>query len=143
MFSWLSGAPEIEKLYVVARNGSTVETLENEIQKRKLYLTQIADLFGRLGYKVECVNPDFNIEVIGANGWGTGGDPRLAIGRITPVDELEEDFVLCNADYVITRKLPGGKLSPQLNISDIIDYQKSCKRTLDTVMTIYSILVTP
>ena len=141
MFSWFSGAPEIGKLYVVARSDSTVETLENYIQKRKPYLTEITNLFARLGYEVEYANPDFQIEVIRANGWGTGGDLRLAIRQITSVEELEEDFLVCNADYVITRKLPDGKLSPQLNLSDIIDYHKSCKRTLNTVMTVALIAV--
>lgn len=141
MLSWFSGAPEIEKLYIVVRNDSTVEILKNYIQNRRQYLTEIADLFGWLGLKVECANPDFRIEVIRANGWGTGGDLRLAIRQITSVDELEEDFLVCNADYVITRKLPDGKLSPQLNLSDIIDYHKSCKRALNTVMTVALIAV--
>jgi len=141
MFSWFGGAPEIEKLYVVARNDATVETLNNYVQKRKPYLTEIVDLFGRLGYEVEYTNPDFKIEAIRAKGWGTGGDLRLAIRQITSVDELEEDFLVCNADYVITRKLPTGKLSPQLNLSDIIDYHKSCKRALNTVMTMALITV--
>lgn len=141
MFSWFSGAPEIDKLYVVARNNSTVEILKNYVQKRKPYLAEIVDLFGRLGYKVEYVNPDFKIEVIGANGWGTGGDLRLAIKQITSVDELGEDFLVCNADYVITRKLSDGKLSPQLNLSDIISYHRNCKAALDTVMTVALITV--
>lgn len=141
MLSWFGGAPEIDKLYIVVRNGSTVETLTNYVRKRKLYLAEIVDLFRRLGYKVECTNPDFKIEVIKANGWGTGGDLRLAIRQVTLADELEEDFIVCNADYVITRRLPDGELSPQLNLSDIIDYHKSCKRALNTVMTIALIAV--
>lgn len=141
MFSWFSGAPEIDKLYVVARNNSTIKILKNYVQKRKPYLAEIVDLFGRLGYKVEYANPDFKIEVIGANGWGTGGDLRLAIKQITSIDALEEDFLVCNADYVITRKLSNGKLSPQLNLSDIISYHRSCRRALDTVMTVALITV--
>ena len=66
MFSWFSGAPEIDKLYVVVTSDSTVETLENYFQKRKPYLTEIVSLFGRLGYKVEYANPDLEIEVIRA-----------------------------------------------------------------------------
>ena len=141
MFSWFSGAPEIDKLYVVARNDSTVETLKDYIQNRRPYLTEIVDLFGRLGFKVEYANPDFKIEIISANGWGTGGDLRLALTQITSVDELGEDFLVCNADYIITRKLPDGKLSPQLNLSDIIDYHKTCKKALKTVMTVALIAV--
>ena len=136
MLSWFSGAPEIEKVYLVTRNDSSADILENYIQKRKLYLTEIVDLFGRLGYKVECVNPYFEIEIIKANGWGTGGDLRLAMGQITASVELGEDFIVCNADYVITRKLPDGRPSLQLNLSDIIDYHSRCKRFLHTVMTV-------
>jgi len=141
MFSWFSGAPEIEKLYVVVRNDSTVETLKDYIQNRRPYLTEIVDLFGQLGFKVEYTNPDFKVEVMKAKGWGTGGDLGLAIRQITSVDELGEDFLVCNADYVITRKLTDGKLSPQLNLSDIIDYHKSCKKALNTVMTVALIAV--
>jgi len=141
MLSWFGGAPEIKRLYIVVRNNSIVDTLKHYIKKRKSYLTEIVDLFGRLGYKVEYTNPDFEIEAIRANGWGTGGDLRRAIGEIISVDELGEDFLVCNADYIITRKLPNGEISPQLNLSDIIDYHKNCKRALDTVMTVAFIVV--
>lgn len=141
MFSWFSGAPEIDKLYVVARNDSTVETLKRYVQERRPYVTEILDLFRRLGFKVEYVNPDFEIEVIRANGWGTGGDLRIALKQITSIDDLGEAFLVCNADYIITRRLPDGELSLQLNLSDIIDYHKSCNRALDTVMTVALIVV--
>jgi len=141
MLSWFGRTPEIEKLYIVARKDSTVETLKNYVQNRRPYLTEIVDLFSRLGFKLEYVNPDFKIEVIGANGWGTGGDLRLAIKQITSIDELEEDFLVCNADYIITRRLPDGKLSPQLDLSDIISYHRNCKAALDTVMTVALITV--
>jgi len=141
MFSWFGGAPEIEKLYVVVRNDATVEILKNYVQKRKPYLTEIVDLFGRLGYKVEYTNPDFDIEVIRANGWGTGADLRLAIRQVTAVDESEEALLVCNADYVVIRRLSAGELSPQLNLSDIIAYHKSCQRALNTVMTIALVAV--
>ena len=106
MFCWFVGAPEIEKLYVVARNDSTVETLNKYVQNRGSYLSEIQNLFARLGFKVEDANPEFKIEVISANGWGTGGDLRLAINQITSVDELEEDFLVCYGDYIVIRKLP-------------------------------------
>ena len=74
MLSWFGGAPEIEKLYIVVRDDSTVNTLSNYIQKREGYLTEIAGLFKQLEYKVEYTNPDLEIEAIKASGWGTGGD---------------------------------------------------------------------
>lgn len=141
MFSWFGGAPEIEKLYVVVKNDSIVETLNNYVQKRKPYLAEIVALFGRLGYKVEYTNPDFQIEVIRANGWGTGADLRLAIRQVTSVDESEEALLVCNADYVILRRLPDGELSPQQNLSDIIAYHKSCQKALNTVMTVALVAV--
>ena len=141
MLSWFGGTPEIEKLYTVVRDDSIVATLKHYIQKRKSCLTEIVDLFGRLGYKVEYANPDFEIEVIRANGWGTGGDLRRAIDKIISVDELGEDFLVCYADYVITRKLLNGEISPQLNLSSIIEYHKNCKRALDTVVTMSFIVV--
>jgi len=141
MLSWFGGTPEIEKLYIVVRNDSRATTLKHYVQKRKPCLTEIADLFRQLGYKVEYTNPDFEIEVIRANGWGTGGDLRHAIDKIISMDELEEDFLVCYADYVITRKLPNGEISPQLNLSEIIEYHKSCKRALETVMTVAFIVL--
>ena len=141
MLSWFGGTPEIKKLYIVVRDDSIVATLKHYIQKRKSYFTEILDLFGRLGYKVEYANPDFEIEVIRANGWGTGGDLRHAIDKIISMDELGEDFLVCYADYVITRKLLNGEISLQLNLPDIIEYHKSCKRALDTVMTVAFVAV--
>jgi len=141
MLSWFGGTMQIEKLYVVVTSDSTVETLENYFQKRKPYLTEIVSLFGRLGYKVEYANPDLEIEVIRAYGWGTGGDLRHAIGEIIATDDLGEDFLVCNADYVINKKLPNGEISLQLDLSDIIEYHKNCKRALNTVMTTASIVV--
>ena len=141
MLSWFGGTMQIDKLYVVVTSDSTVETLENYFQKRKPYLTEIVSLFGRLGYKVEYTNPDLEIEVIRAYGWGTGGDLGHAIREIISKDELSGDVLVCNADYVITRRLPDGGISPQLNLSDIIDYHKSCKEALATVMTVAFVVV--
>ena len=136
MLSWFSGTPEIEKLYIVARNDTAVKTIKNYIQNRKPYLTEIVDSFRRLGFKVEYVNPDLESEVIKARGWGTGGDLRLALNQITPIDKLGEDFLVCYGDYIITRRLPDGQLSPQLDLSDTISYHRKCKRALNTVMTV-------
>ena len=141
MLSWFGGTPEIEKLYIVVRDDSIVATLKHYIQKRKPYLTEIVDLFGRLGYKVEYTNPDFEIEAIRANGWGTGGDLRRAIDKIISTEELGDDFLVCHADYVLTRKLADGEISLQLNLSDIIEYHKSCQKALDTVMTVAFVVV--
>ncbi|MFC1939097.1 NDP-sugar synthase [Chloroflexota bacterium] len=136
MLSWFSGTPEIEKLYIVARNDSTVKTLRNYLQNRKPYLNEVVDLFRRLGFKLEYVNPDFESEVIQARGWGTGGDLRLALNQITSIDKFEEDFLVCYGDYIITRRLPAGELSPQLDLPGIISYHRNCKRALNTVMTV-------
>jgi NDP-sugar pyrophosphorylase family protein len=132
MLSWFGGTPEITKLYLIVRNKSIAITLKSYLQKRKPYLAEIIDLFGRLGYKVDYPNPDFEIEVIMANGWGTGGDLRYAIEQI---DDLGNDFLVCYADYIITRKLANSKISPQLNLSEIIEYHKNCKKALDTAIT--------
>ncbi len=141
MLSWFGGTPEIEKLYIVVGNDTAVNTVENYIQKRKSHLADILELFRRLGYKVEYTNTDFEIEVIRANGWGTGGDLRRALEKIISADELGEDFLVCYSDYVINRKLSSGEISLQLNLSDIIKYHKSCKKALDTVMTVAFVVV--
>jgi len=136
MLSWFHGAPEIEKLYIAVRNDPMAETVQNYINKRKHYLPKLLNLFGRLGFKVEQANPSLEIEVVRVRGWGTGGDLRIAINEITSIDGLGGDFLVCNADYVTVRRLPDGELSPQLNLSDIISYHKSCKTALNTVMTV-------
>jgi len=141
MLSWFCGTPEVDKLYIVVRDEATVGTLKNYFQKRQPYRAAIVDLFGRLGYRVEYTNPDLEIEVIRAYGWGTGGDLGHAIREIISEDELGGDVLVCNADYVITRRLPDGGISPQLNLSDIIDYHKSCKEALATVMTVAFVVV--
>lgn len=136
MLSWFYGAPEIGKLYIAVRNDPMAETVQNYIDKRKHYLPKLLNLFGRLGFKVEQANPSLEIEVVRVRGWGTGGDLRIAINEITSIDGLGGDFLVCNADYVTVRRLPDGELSPQLNLSDIISYHKSCKTALNTVMTV-------
>lgn len=141
MLSWFSGAPEIEKLYIAVRNGSAVDILETYVQERKQYLNEIMDLFVQLGYKMERVNSDLAIEVIGANGWGTGGDLRCAIEQISSKDELGEDFLVCYGDYIVSRRLPKGELSPQLNLSDIISYHRTCREALNTAMTVALVIV--
>jgi NDP-sugar pyrophosphorylase family protein len=135
MLSWFGGTPEITKLYLVVRNKSIAITLKSYLQKRKPYLAEIIDLFGRLGYKVDYPNPDFEIELITANGWGTGGDLRHTIDQIVATDDLGNDFLVCYADYIIARKLANSKISPQLNLSEIIEYHKNCKKALDTAIT--------
>lgn len=141
MLSWFGGAPEIDKLYLVVRNNAIATTLKGYLKKRKPYLTEIIDLFGRLGYKVEYTNPDLDIEVIKGKGWGTGGDLRHALDQIISIDRLEEDFLVCYADYVITRKLANGEISPQLNLSQIIEYHQNCKKALDTAITMAFVIL--
>ncbi len=136
MLCWFGGAPEIEKLYIVVRYDSTVEVLQHYIQKRRAYLDEIVASFRALGYRVDYINPDFEIKVIRANGWGTGGDLRFAIRQVTSIDTLEEDFIVCNGDYVILRELKDGELSLQLNLSEVIEYHKNCKRAMGTAVTV-------
>ena len=136
MLSWFGGTPEIDKLYIVVRHDSTVQVLTNYVQKRHFYLERISNLFNRMGYKVEYPNADLHIEIIRANGWGTGGDLRFAIREIISRDTLEGDFVVCNGDYVTIRQLPNGDLSPQLNLSDIIEEHRRSKIALGTQMTV-------
>jgi len=100
MLSWFGGAQEIDKLYIVVRHDSIVEALRNYIRKRISYLEKILSLFSHLGYQVEYVNPNLDIEILKANGWGTGGDLRSAINQITSMDKLGDDFLVCNGDYV-------------------------------------------
>jgi NDP-sugar pyrophosphorylase family protein len=136
MLSWFGGTPEIEKLYIVVKYDFVVEALKKYVQERRAYLEKIMSLFSRLGYKVEYTNPNFEIEALRANGWGTGADLRSAIRQITSRDELDDDFVVCNGDYVTLRKLPDDSLSPQFDLSGIISYHKSSQQAANTVMTV-------
>lgn len=136
MLCWFGGAPEIERLYIVVKYDSTVDVLQRYIQERGLYLDKIVALFGALGYRVDYINPDVEISIVRANGWGTGGDLRFAIRQITSIDTFEEDFIVCNGDYVILRKLEDGELSLQLNLSEVIEYHKNCKQAMDTAVTV-------
>ena len=135
MLSWFEGTPEIDRLYIAVRNESIVKALEDYLEKRSSYLPQIRELFHQLGFAVEHASRRLELEVIQARGWGTGGDLRLTINQLSN-NELEEDFLVCNADYVTVRRLPSGNLSPQLDLSDIIRYHAESKKALNTVMTV-------
>ena len=135
MLSWFSGMPEIEKLYLVM-NKAGVESIERYMKNRNSYLPKISRLFSLLGYKVECRNPNFVIEVIEAGGRGTGGDLRLALDTITAKDILGEDFIVCNGDYITIRRVADGALSPQINLAGIVRHHRMCKQELQTVMTV-------
>ena len=135
MLSWFGGTPGIDRLYIVVKQDYIVEVLNNYVQKRLSYLEQILGLFSRLGYRVEYTNPNLEIKILRAHGWGTGGDLRCAIRHIAAKDGLDDDFLFCNGDYVTLRKLPKEELSPQLNLPDIISYHKNAKRAANTVMT--------
>lgn len=136
MLSWFHGTPEIDELYITVRDNTIAATLENYVAKRKQYLPQILELFGELSYKVEYTNPDFEISIITASGWGTGGDLRRAVDHIRTVDSLGGSFLVCYTDYIINRALPDGEISLQMNLSDIIAYHHHCNKTLGTVMTV-------
>ena len=136
MISWFAGASEIEKLYIVMNQNSPAEGVAKYIQYRGPWLEKIVDLFSQLGYRVEYTNPDLAIEVIQAGGRGTGGDLRSAIETITKEDALDEDFIVCNADYIIMRELPDGDLCPQLGLMDIVHYHRACKQALGAAMTV-------
>jgi len=136
MLSWFGGTPEIEKLYIAVRNDSIINILKNYLQKRSGCLDDILALFRRLGYTVNYINRDLEIEVVKANGWGTGGDLRTVIDIMSTQGDLGDDILMSYADYVTVRKLPDGKFSLQLDLSDIIKYHRRCKQSLDTVMTV-------
>lgn len=135
MLSWFSGTEKIEKLFIVLRHDETTQVIQKYINKRKLYIDKFKQLFHRLGYNVNYVNTDFEVDLIRANGWETGGDLRKALREITYNEELNEDFMVCNGDYVIIRHLKNGELSIQIDLEDIMNYHKKCKRALGTVMT--------
>ena len=135
MLSWFGGTPEIETLYTVVRDDATAATLENYLEKRPEYLPRILDLYRTLGYRVDYTNTDLEIKVTTAQGWGTGGDLRCALDHISESDTLGEDFLVCYADYIINRRLPGDGVSLQMDLSDIIRYHRRCQEALGTVMT--------
>jgi NDP-sugar pyrophosphorylase family protein len=135
MLSWFGGTPEIDKLYIVVKQDYIVDVLNDYIQKRAPLLENVLDLFSRLGYKVEYTNPNLKIEVLRANGWGTGGDLRCAIRHVAGTDGLDDHFLFCNGDYVTLRRLPDDNLTTQLNVSDIINYHGNAQKATNTVMT--------
>ncbi|MGB2814238.1 MAG: sugar phosphate nucleotidyltransferase [Dehalococcoidales bacterium] len=141
MLSWFGGAPEIDELYIAVRDNATAATLQDYVGKRKQYLDQILRLFHKLGYHVDYTNPDFNIQVIQTNGWGTGGDLRCALDQMAVDDSEGDDFLVCYADYIINRTLPDGTISLQMNLSDIIQYHERCNKSIGTVMTVAFVVV--
>ena len=141
MLSWFGGAPEIDELYIAVRDNATAATLKDYVDRRKQYLDRILRLFHKLGYHVDYTNPDFNIQVIQTNGWGTGGDLRSALDQMTIDNSREDDFLVCYADYIINRKLPDGTISLQMNLSDIIQYHERCNKSIGTVMTVAFVVV--
>ena len=141
MLSWFSGTPEIDELYITVRDDTIAATLKNYVAKRKQYIDRILRLFHRLGYRTEYTNPDFAIQVIQANGWGTGGDLRCALDQIVARGSLGDDFLVCYTDYIINRAMPDGTTSLQMNLSDIIEYHHRCKKALGTVMTVAFVVV--
>jgi NDP-sugar pyrophosphorylase family protein len=84
---------------------------------------------------VDYINRDFEIELIRANGWETGGDLRFALRQISDKTDLGKEFLVCNGDYVILRKLENGLITTQMNLDAIIDYHKKCNKSLGTVVT--------
>lgn len=141
MLSWFGGAPEIDELYIVVGNETIADTLNNYLDKRMRYLDKIIDLFHALGYRVEYTNPNFKIDVLLAQGWGTGGDLRCALDHMRDNTALGDDFLLCYADYIINRMLPDGTISLQMNLSDIISYHGRCRKTPGTIMTVAFVTV--
>jgi NDP-sugar pyrophosphorylase family protein len=135
MLSWFGGAKEIDKLFIIVREDKTVKRIGKYVAKRKEHIEKIINLFGKLGYNVDYVNRDFEIEMIRANGWETGGDLRFALRQITDKIDLGKEFLVCNGDYVIIRKLADGTLTTQMNLADILDYHRKCNKTLGTVVT--------
>jgi len=84
MLSWFAGTLEIDRLYVVVRDGSIVDVLKSYVQKRKPYLGRIMSLFGQLGYKVNYVNPDFEVEVIEMTAPQGIADDGIRVRKVNP-----------------------------------------------------------
>lgn len=135
MLSWFGGNKEIDKLFIVVREDKTVKRIGRYVAKRSEHIEKIINLFGKLGYNVDYINRDFEINMIRANGWETGGDLRFALRQITDKIELGKEFLVCNGDYVILRKLADGSLTTQMDLAGILDYHRNCNRTLGTVVT--------
>ena len=135
MLSWFGGTKEIEKLFIVVREDKTVKRIGRYVSKRSEHIEKIINLFSKLGYDVDYVNRDFEIEMIRANGWETGGDLRFALRYISDRIDLSKEFFVCNGDYVILRKLENGSITTQMNLHDILDYHRRCSKALGTVVT--------
>jgi NDP-sugar pyrophosphorylase family protein len=135
MLSWFGGTKEIEKLFIVVREDKTVKRVGRYVAKRNEHIDKIIKLFCKLGYDVDYVNRDFEIEMIRANGWETGGDLRFALRHISDGNDLGKEFLVCNGDYVILRKLENGNITTQMNLSDIMEYHRRCSKALGTVVT--------
>lgn len=135
MFSWFGGTKEIDKLFIVVKEDRTVRTIGRYVSKRNEHIEKIINLFGKLGYNVNYINRDFEIKMIRASGWETGGDLRFALRHITDKIDLGKEFLVCNGDYVIQRKLEDGSLTTQMNLADILDYHRKCNKILGTVVT--------
>ena len=136
MLSWFNGIPEIDKLYILMNRESRIESVNRYVENRGSYLLRIVGLFSRLGYKVEYRNPNLTIEVIKADGRGTGGDLRFALDTITAKGTLDEDLIVCNADCVTVRRLADGALSPQIDLASIVQHHRAGKQALGIVMTV-------
>ncbi len=135
MLSWFAGASEIDRLYIVIKEDYFISVLQNYLKERVSYIDDLLALFSKLGYRLEYRNPDFEIEVLRAGGWGTGGDLRTAIRQIEHSDSLDDDFVVCNGDYVTIRKHAEGTLTTQLDLSDIINTHQQARAAKDVAMT--------
>lgn len=135
MLSWFGGTNEIEKLFIVVREDKTVKRIGRYIVNRKEYVEKIINLFGKLGYNVNYTNKDFEIHMIRANGWETGGDLRFALRQIADKIDVGKELLVCNGDYVILRKLADGNLTTQMNLTDILAYHRKCSKAVGTVVT--------
>jgi NDP-sugar pyrophosphorylase family protein len=49
--------------------------------------------------------------------------------------DLGKEFIVCNGDYVIIRKLEDGKLCLQMDLDDILDYHRKARQSIGTVVT--------
>lgn len=136
MLSWFFGAPDVSKLYILVGETSVAETLDVYFKNRPQYLEDISSAFRGLGYEVDLANPALVVEPLVVKRWGTGGDLRIALDSIVSRGELSEDFLVCNADYIVDRRFEDGRRSPQANLTDLVEYHRRCKNALGTVASV-------
>lgn len=135
MLSWFFGTTEISKLFLLVGEPAIAQTIDHYLEHRLQHGEDIFLAFKDLGYDTNIDNPDLEVESLVVKRWGTGGDLRIALDEIVSRGELSEDFLVCNADYLVERRHQDGRRSPQLDLASMIQYHRECRRALGTSAT--------